>query len=439
MNANDPPCKVHATPHSNLRMLPEKISYPGLLFPKAGTFASEVVAAIAAVELPVNHQGDLIEMLLGFVNIQTNVNLRIATLQSISFICKSIKPEILTLRANEILTAVIHGVPKEEGLLRSNPKFISRRSGRRIRVSVRIMGLYYDKWPFIWNKRCLGRLISIQLTVVGMKHPDERVALQVVEFWSTVCEEEVHLAIEAQEAQEYGELPETESKHFAKIALPKIVPMLLLLMKQEELADKWNISIAAGTCLSLLAGAVEDAIAHIKSTDWHHCEAAVITFGSILEGPDPIVLTPLTAQAFPLLINMMTDTNTNVKDTVAWTLVRICNLLIQTIAPASPEPCGHLDKEENKSLSVSGLCDQSSCAVGTVVCSFEAYPVYMDAEQKAHWRDVSESDTSGGNSSALKHSVEVYQFIWMWNKKYVGAMCQSPAHKVVIALHQTHL
>jgi importin subunit beta-1 len=71
-------------------MLPEKISYPGLLFPKAGTFASEVVAAIAAVELPVNHQGDLIEMLLGFVNIQTNVNLRIATLQSISFICKSI-------------------------------------------------------------------------------------------------------------------------------------------------------------------------------------------------------------------------------------------------------------------------------------------------------------------------------------------------------------
>lgn len=34
-----------------------------------------------------------------------------------------------------------------------------------------------------------------------MKHPDERVALQAVEFWSTVCEEEVELAIEAQEAR----------------------------------------------------------------------------------------------------------------------------------------------------------------------------------------------------------------------------------------------
>lgn len=34
-----------------------------------------------------------------------------------------------------------------------------------------------------------------------MKHTDERVALQAVEFWSTVCEEEVDLAIEAQEVR----------------------------------------------------------------------------------------------------------------------------------------------------------------------------------------------------------------------------------------------
>lgn len=33
-----------------------------------------------------------------------------------------------------------------------------------------------------------------------MKHTDERVALQAVEFWTTVCEEEVELAAEAAEA-----------------------------------------------------------------------------------------------------------------------------------------------------------------------------------------------------------------------------------------------
>ena len=32
-----------------------------------------------------------------------------------------------------------------------------------------------------------------------MKNANERVALQAVEFWSTVCEEEIELALEAQE------------------------------------------------------------------------------------------------------------------------------------------------------------------------------------------------------------------------------------------------
>lgn len=34
---------------------------------------------------------------------------------------------------------------------------------------------------------------------MGMKHNDERVALQAVEFWTTVCEEEIELAHEARE------------------------------------------------------------------------------------------------------------------------------------------------------------------------------------------------------------------------------------------------
>jgi importin subunit beta-1 len=34
---------------------------------------------------------------------------------------------------------------------------------------------------------------------MGMKHNDERVSLQAVEFWTTVCEEEIELAHEARE------------------------------------------------------------------------------------------------------------------------------------------------------------------------------------------------------------------------------------------------
>jgi importin subunit beta-1 len=57
---------------------------------KAGSVAAQVVAAVAAVELPVNHWPELIELLLGFVNNQDNTNLKIATLQAIGFICETI-------------------------------------------------------------------------------------------------------------------------------------------------------------------------------------------------------------------------------------------------------------------------------------------------------------------------------------------------------------
>jgi importin subunit beta-1 len=140
-------------------------------------------------------------------------------------------------------------------------------------------------------------------------------------------------------------MPERESKYFAKIALPEIVPVILrLLTRQEEDAedDEWNISMAAGTCLTLLSQAVGDNIvsfvvpfieSNIKSPDWHHREAAVMTFGSILDGPDPQILAPLVTQALPLLIDMMQDSNTHVKDTTAWTLGRICDILVTTIKP----------------------------------------------------------------------------------------------------------
>jgi importin subunit beta-1 len=62
----------------------------GSVSSKAGAFAAQVIAAIAAVELPQAQWPELIELLLGFVNNPTNTNLKIATLQTIGFICESI-------------------------------------------------------------------------------------------------------------------------------------------------------------------------------------------------------------------------------------------------------------------------------------------------------------------------------------------------------------
>ncbi|KAJ3007135.1 hypothetical protein NUW54_g3664 [Trametes sanguinea] len=343
---------------------------------KVGTVAAQVVSAIAAVELPQGQWMDVITILLGFVSEQSSSNLRVATLQAIGFICEALqnKPEILSMRSNEILTAVIHGARKDESspdvqlaaiqALYNSLEFVRdnfEREGERnyimqvvceatqspsvpVQVGafeclVKIMSLYYDKMSYYMERALFG------LTVMGMKHSEPEIALQAIEFWSTVCELESELAWEASEANEYGEVPENESKFFAKIAMPEIVPVLLdLLTHQDEDADEdeWDVSKAAATCLGLLAQAVQDNIvaavipfieANIRAQDWHLREAAVMTFGSILDGPDPNVLTPLVNQALPILIDMMADTNVNVKDTVAWTLGRICDLLVSTIQP----------------------------------------------------------------------------------------------------------
>ncbi|CAG7851283.1 Importin subunit beta-1 {ECO:0000250/UniProtKB:Q06142} AltName: Full=Importin-95 {ECO:0000250/UniProtKB:Q06142}; AltName: Full=Karyopherin subunit beta-1 {ECO:0000250/UniProtKB:Q06142}; AltName: Full=Karyopherin-95 {ECO:0000250/UniProtKB:Q06142} [Serendipita indica DSM 11827] len=340
---------------------------------RVGAVAAQVVAAIAAIELPNDQWPDLITNLLAGVS-SGDLNTRVAALQCIGFICETISPEILKVRSNEILTAVVQGARRDEPspevqlaamkALYNCLEFIKEnfdREGERnyimqvvceatqnpavlVQVAafetlVRIMSLYYDKMSYYMERALFG------LTVLGMNHPDERVALQAVEFWSTVCEEEIDLAIEAADAQEFGDQPERESKYFAKVALPEIIPVILrLLMRQEEDAeeDEWNISMAAGTCLTLLSQAVGDSIvsfvipfieSNIKSPDWHHREAAVMTFGSILDGPDPQLLAPLVTQAIGLLIEMMRDENTHVKDTTAWTLGRICDILVTTINP----------------------------------------------------------------------------------------------------------
>ncbi|KAG8934298.1 karyopherin beta [Tulasnella sp. 418] len=336
---------------------------------KIAVNSGQVIASIAAIELPEAQWPELIPTMLASVSQVGNVNLRIATLQTIGFICEQVKPEILAAQSNDILTAVVQGARQDEPnkdvtlaamhALYNSLEFVREnfeREGERnylmqvvceatqhsstdVQVAafeclVRIMGLYYDKMGFYMERALFG------LTVIGMKNPNDAVALQAIEFWSTVCEEEIELAIEAVEAAEtYGEPPERESKFFAKTALPEILPVILdLLLRQEEDADEdeWNISMAAGTCLSLLSRAVQDVIVqpvipfienNIKGADWHQREAAVMAFGSILDGPDPSALAPLVDQALPILIDMMQDPHIAVKDTTAWTLGCICELM----------------------------------------------------------------------------------------------------------------
>ncbi|MFQ6632226.1 hypothetical protein Gotur_008551 [Gossypium turneri] len=125
-------------------------------------------------------------------------------------------------------------------------------------------------------------------------------------------------------------------------AIPALVPMLLeTLLKQEEDQDQdegaWNIAMAGGTCLGLVARTVGDDIVplvvpfieeNVTKPDWRQREAATYAFGSILEGPSPAKLIPLVNVALNFMLSALTkDPNSHVKDTTAWTLGRIFEFL----------------------------------------------------------------------------------------------------------------
>lgn len=124
--------------------------------------------------------------------------------------------------------------------------------------------------------------------------------------------------------------------NFARIACREVVPVLLMLMtKQDEDAtdDEYNVSRAAYQALQLYAQCVQGDIIqpvltfveeNIKNEDWHHRDAAVASFGAIMDGPDMEVLEPLVKQALPVLLGMMEDQSVIVRDSTAFALGKIC-------------------------------------------------------------------------------------------------------------------
>ena len=102
---------------------------------------------------------------------------------------------------------------------------------------VRIMNLYYQ-----YMEAYMGQAL-FAITLDAMKSEMDEVALQGIEFWSNVCDEEVDLQMEASEATEAGRPPEQVSRFYAKGALQFLVPELMVrLTKQDEYDDEddWN-------------------------------------------------------------------------------------------------------------------------------------------------------------------------------------------------------
>jgi importin subunit beta-1 len=191
---------------------------------RAGQSAAQFIASIAAIELPNNLWTDLMPHLVRNVG-EGEDHLKQSSLTTIGFICESDDLDLrdsLSQHSNAILTAVVQGARKEEpnpevrnsalSALGDSLEFVrtnfenegernyimqviceaTQADDTRIQSGAfgclnRIMALYYDKMRFYMEKALFG------LTIMGMKNEEEDVAKLAVEFWCSVCEEEISI------------------------------------------------------------------------------------------------------------------------------------------------------------------------------------------------------------------------------------------------------
>ena len=77
---------------------------------KSPSSAAQCVAYIAAIELPQNQWPELLDYLVNNVINDSSTELqKESSLDAIGYICEEISPEVLALKSNSILTAIVHG------------------------------------------------------------------------------------------------------------------------------------------------------------------------------------------------------------------------------------------------------------------------------------------------------------------------------------------
>ena len=342
----------------------------------ASNSAAQLVATIAAIELPRNEWSELMPTLVNNVGSGPE-RTKMSSLTAIGFICESDDADLresLIMHSNAILTAVVQGARKEETnndvrnaalqalsdateFIRSNFENEGERNyimqvvceatqsdDTRVQAGAfgclnRIMGIYYDKMRFYMEKALFG------LTISGMKSDEEDVAKLAIEFWCTVCEEEISIEDDNSQAQQEGSSELRPYFNFARIAAREVVPVVLSLMtkvEEEDAEDEYNTARAAYQCLQLYAQTIGSELvpmvlsfveANLRAENWRSRDAAVASFGAIMDGPEAKVLDPLVKQALPVLIDMMNDSVIQVRDSAAYALSRICDYCYDSIEP----------------------------------------------------------------------------------------------------------
>jgi importin subunit beta-1 len=341
------------------------------------TQASQVIAKIGLCELPHGQWIEVIGTLKDMAIQSENLSAKHGSLQSLGFICQEIseaESDCLEDKSNDILTAVIQGMRKEEQ--NADIRFAAVSAlGNALEFAAKNFESDQER-HYIMEQLCectqaqddrvrkeaLDCLAQIayyhyrylptyvpaisNITLNAIKQDKEEVATVAMEFWSTIVDEELSLM----DAIEEGEAEAAELHNITKQATPIYVPVLLDCLKRDRDPDDddddstWTVPKAAAVCLALFAQcAKDDVVDHVMpfvnknvgDQNWIFQDAAVQAFGSILEGPSIEKLGPWVQQAVGHFLDQLVNqqVRVQVRDTIAWVIASILEFCPQAIPP----------------------------------------------------------------------------------------------------------
>lgn len=229
-----------------------------------------------------------------------------------------------------------------------------------------------------------------QLTFAAVRGKDEKAALHALEFWMTLCEIETDLKYEAEDSRQ----PTTSKRFIAGASQPLVdlVTGACLKRQAEKDADddeEWNLNMAGGTLLTLMAQAEGDEV--LKFTmpfvqanlplagpeHWRSRESGLMAFGSVLDGPHPGNLKGWIVEALPFIVSSMDPTRepfSKVRDTAAWCLGIICQYHYDMLSDAQSQ-------DQIARVFLSGLDDPEAIVAAKCAGGLQNLGAAYDAQQ----------------------------------------------------------
>ena len=373
--------------------------------------AAQAAAEVAAIELPYKEWPELVPTLLENLKTQGQAS-QVASLECLGFTCERISmletPPMEESTTDAMLTTIVNGMQPSRGaeihlaaatamrnslvfadsnMIRKperdaifkNIREATRSTDARVRrmafeCLTEIAALYYDKLSEYMET-------IFQLTVQAIQQDEEDVAKQAIEFWTSLCEVEIEILDEMEDARLKGVPPPRTCTRYMQAAIEHLGPVLLeALTKQDADAEDehCNISMVASLCLSTVAQTVEDLVipvimpfvtANIQNENWRMREAATMAFASILDGTSAEAIGPAVNQSIPILLQALGDSNALVRDSSAYTIGRICDLHVRSI-PAETFPT-LINGLQSKLLTESPRIANQACnAIHNVAAAF---------------------------------------------------------------------